>query len=123
MLGPRVSVAASMLGLALAGCAADGPNTAGLAGSPQQLLRLATHEGVLVRGWIREGAVGLEPVMVTEYKQSKEARGSWVPWRIPVNGLAVSPGWAARTSAEVGPSVSEHRPKGPKPQLAKYLTR
>jgi len=65
MVGPRAGVAASLLGLALAGCAADGPPAAGLAGSSQQFLRLATHEAVLVRGWIGEDAVGLEPVMVT----------------------------------------------------------
>lgn len=65
MAGPRVSIAVSMLGFALAGCAADGPRAAGLAGSPGQFLRLATHEAVLVRGWIGEGTAGLEPVMVT----------------------------------------------------------
>jgi hypothetical protein len=65
MPGPRVSVAASVLCFALSGCAAYGPTGAGLAGSPQKFLRLATHEAVLVRGWIGEGAVGLEPVMVT----------------------------------------------------------
>ena len=66
MAGPRMRVAASVLCFALAGCAADAPAGGGLAESSGRFLRLATHEAVLVRGWIGAGTVGLEPVMVTE---------------------------------------------------------
>jgi hypothetical protein len=66
MPGPRVRVAASALCFALAGCAADGPAGGGLAESSGRFLRVATHEAVLVRGWIGAGTVGLEPVMVTD---------------------------------------------------------
>jgi len=57
---------AAMLMLGLAGCATDAPPAAGTAGHDQdRLLRLVAHQAVLLRGWVGENSVGLEPVMAT----------------------------------------------------------
>ena len=65
MAGPRVRVAASMLCLALGGCAASAPSAGESVGPVERFLRGSTHEAVLVSGWIGAGTLGLEPVMVT----------------------------------------------------------
>ena len=70
-----------MLCLALAGCTSAGPTAARPDESPERFLRPATHEAVLVRGWIGEGGVSLEPVMVTHAAPRAEALGEG-PYRL-----------------------------------------
>ena len=83
MAGPRVSVAASMLCFALAGCAASAPSAGESIGPVERFLRESTHEAVLVRGWIGAGTLGLEPVMITHAAPRNHERRDG-PYRLRV---------------------------------------